>query len=117
MKRYPVASIADIKERGRKIVKVKGMEVGIFFVDGHFVAYRNFCPHGAAPACEGPICGTRLPTDVYEYEYGRENEILRCPWHGWEFDLKTGRHLVDEKVKLRSYTIEQEGDNLYLLLR
>lgn len=112
-----MAIVSDVKVSGRKLVRVKEMEVGIFFVDGQFVAYRNYCPHAAAPACEGTVCGTRLPSEVYDYKYGRDQEILRCPWHGWEFDLKTGKHLVDEKVKLRSYPLEQDGDQLYLLLR
>jgi nitrite reductase/ring-hydroxylating ferredoxin subunit len=38
---------------------------------------------------------------VYEYKYGRESEILRCPWHGWEFDLLNGEHLVDPETKLK----------------
>ncbi|WP_102348827.1 Rieske (2Fe-2S) protein [Bacillus sp. Marseille-P3661] len=117
MNKYEVAKVSEIKENGPKIVEVKGMEVGVYYVQGQFYAYRNFCPHAAAPACEGVVCGTRLTSDVYEYEYGRDYEILRCPWHGWEFDLKTGEHLVDTGVKLRSYPVEQDGDNLYLLLK
>lgn len=117
MNKYAVAKVTDLQETGKKIVEVKGLEIGIFLVNGEYYAYRNFCPHAAAPACEGVVCGTRLESNVYEYEYGRDQEILRCPWHGWEFDLKTGKHLVDTKVKLRSYEVEQEGEDIYLLLK
>jgi nitrite reductase/ring-hydroxylating ferredoxin subunit len=109
MNRYLVAKTDEIPDGGRKIVEVKGMEFGIFRVDGQFYAWRNVCPHAGAPACVGTIYGTRMPSNVYEYEYGRENEIIRCPWHGWEFDLKTGEHLVDPTVKLRRGNLENEN--------
>lgn len=115
MNKYAVAKVADLLEKKRRIVEVKGVEVGIFVVDGRFYAWRNFCPHAAARVCAGTVCGTRLPSMVYEYEYGRDQEILRCPWHGWEFDLKTGRHLVDPKVRLRGISVEQDGEDLYLI--
>jgi nitrite reductase/ring-hydroxylating ferredoxin subunit len=117
MNKYPVAKVAEIQEKGRKIVEVKGMEVGIFLVDGQYYAWRNMCPHAYAPVCVGRVCGTRLPSMVYEYEYGRDQEILRCPWHGWEFDLKTGQHLVDPGVKLRGFPVEVDGEDIYLLMK
>jgi nitrite reductase/ring-hydroxylating ferredoxin subunit len=82
------------------------MEIGVFNVGGKYFAYRNVCPHAGAPVCLGKICGTNLTSDVYKLEYGREGEILRCPWHGWEFDLLTGEHLVDERTRLKSYEVE-----------
>jgi nitrite reductase (NADH) small subunit len=112
--RFAAATVQELAEKGRKIVTVKGMEYGIFLVNGTYYAWRNICPHAAAPICEGTVCGTRLPSLVYEYEYGRDQEIVRCPWHGWEFDLKTGQHLVNGSVKLRGCKVEVEGDQLYL---
>ncbi|MEF3304112.1 Rieske (2Fe-2S) protein [Paenibacillus sp. GYB003] len=117
MKRYFAAKVEDVKANGRAIVVVKGMEVGIFHVGGQFYAWRNVCPHAAAPVCEGPVCGTRLPSRVYEYEYGKDREIVRCPWHGWEFDLRDGRHLADSGAKLRGFPVEVDGSDLFLLLQ
>lgn len=116
MKKYKVASASEIRQSKRTIVKVKDMEIGVFYVNGNFYAYRNICPHGIAPVCVGRVTGTRLPSRVYEYEYGMEGQILRCPWHGWEFDLETGKHLVESGVKLRSFPIEVEDDDLYIVL-
>jgi hypothetical protein len=62
--------------------------------------------------CVGKISGTTLPSPVYEYDYGREGCILRCPWHGWEFDLKTGEHLVDPETKLKRIDVKVEGEAL-----
>ncbi|SDE19267.1 Ferredoxin subunit of nitrite reductase or a ring-hydroxylating dioxygenase [Paenibacillus sp. UNCCL117] len=112
--RYTVAAASELEEQGRKIVEVNGIELGVFYVNGVYKAWRNICPHGAAPVCVGRVCGTRLPSMVYEYKYGRDQEILRCPWHGWEFDLLTGVHLADETVKLRGYEVEVEDGQVYV---
>ncbi|MDF2721722.1 MAG: (2Fe-2S)-binding protein [Paenibacillus sp.] len=116
--KYRVCSVQDVPDGGKKIVEAKGMELGIYNVSGRWQAWRNLCPHAAAPVCEGVTCGTRLPSLVYEYQYGRDREIIRCPWHGWEFDLLTGKHLADNtgKVKLRGYEVQVVGDDVYVLI-
>jgi nitrite reductase/ring-hydroxylating ferredoxin subunit len=114
--RHYAARTGDIPEGGRKLVQVKGMEIGLFRVEGELYAWRNVCPHAAAPVCRGPVCGTKLPSMVYEYKYGMEGQILRCPWHGWEFDLESGEHLVDPAVRLRGFDIEVEGEDVYVML-
>ncbi len=115
--RHNVAKTSEIAVGERVIVKIpafgKEIEIGVFNVGGEFYAYRNVCPHAGAPICQGKICGTTAPSKVGEFILAREGEILRCPWHGWEFDLKTGAHLVDEKMKLRAYATETtSGENL-----
>lgn len=114
--RHAVATVAELPVGARKMVCVpafgKEIEIGVFNVGGRLVAYRNVCPHAGAPVCSGKICATTLPSQVYQYELARDGEILRCPWHGWEFDLLSGEHLVDEKTKLRAYEIETDGENL-----
>jgi nitrite reductase/ring-hydroxylating ferredoxin subunit len=129
MKRHPVAQAADITPGGRRVVTVGRVEIGIFNVGGEFRAYRNACPHAGAPVCLGRVSGTSLPSGVYEYLYGKEGCILRCPWHGWEFDLRTGEHIVDPRTRLKEVPLEsgrpenldplpleQTGGTLYVLL-
>ena len=58
------------------------------------------------------ISGTTLPGRPYEYEYGRENEIITCPWHGWQFEIATGASIFNpHRVRVRSYevTVEHAG--------
>jgi len=110
------ASAEEIRRKGRLIVQVKGMEFGIFYVGGKYYAWRNVCPHIGAPVCQGPVSGTKVHSQVYEYKYGRDREILRCPCHGWEFDLTTGTSLGDPRVKLRGCETAVEGDSVYLIL-
>jgi nitrite reductase/ring-hydroxylating ferredoxin subunit len=109
MKRHPVALAGEIPPGGRKIVTIGRLQIGVFNVAGEIKAYRNACPHAGAPVCVGRISGTSQPSRVYEYIYGSEGCILRCPWHGWEFDLRTGEHLVDPEIRLKSVPVEAAG--------
>ncbi|WP_091508455.1 Rieske (2Fe-2S) protein [Amycolatopsis sacchari] len=113
-----VARVDEIPETGSLVVTVNGTEIGIFRVGSELVAWRNVCPHFAAPVCKGTVAGTTLPSGVYQYEYGRDGEILQCPWHGWEFDLRTGEHLaVGSRARLRQYSVEIHGDDVYVAAR
>jgi nitrite reductase (NADH) small subunit len=126
MKRHPVARQGEIKPGGRKIVSIGPLEIGVFNVGGEIRAYRNACPHAGAPVCLGRVSGTSMPSQVYEYIYGMEGCVLRCPWHGWEFDLRTGEHIVDTGTRLKAvpveaenldrFPMEQSGGTLYVLL-
>jgi nitrite reductase (NADH) small subunit len=102
----PVAAVDDIPEGTFKIAEVEGRSIGVYNVKGVYYAIHNHCPHQGAELCRGPVCGTTLESPVFEYIYGRDQEIVRCPWHGWEFDLKTGKSLFSERVRTRSYRVE-----------
>ncbi|MFK7696748.1 Rieske (2Fe-2S) protein [Paenibacillus sp. HJGM_3] len=100
-----VADADDIPEGGHTVVTIEGRSIGIYRVQGEYYALHNYCPHQGAPMCAGYVSGTTLPSGVYEYEYGRAGEILRCPWHGWEFDIRTGKSLFSDKVRVRAYPV------------
>lgn len=115
--RVKVAEPDALPSGGKLIVNVKGMEIGLFWIGDGYYAWLNVCPHAAAPVCAGPIRGTRLPSGVYDYRYGMEEQVLRCPWHGWEFDLKSGRHLAaGSDAKLRGYPVETDDSGVYIVL-
>ena len=44
--------------------------------------------------------------------YEREGEIIRCPWHAWQFDIATGECLVDPKMRVKTYPIIVDGDDI-----
>ena len=115
-RKHPVATVAELPPGSRKIVEVEGRSIGIFNVNGRYVAVLNVCPHELAPVCRGRVGGTTLPSAPGEYCWGREGEILACPWHGWEFDLLTGKALADPRKRLRLYPVRVEGDTLYVSL-
>lgn len=111
MARYVVATVDEIPPGGRKIVEVGGRSLGVFNVAGEYYALRNNCPHEGGPLCVGPICGFVYSEMPGEYEYTRQGEIVRCPWHGWEFDIKTGQSWFDpRRVRVRSYEVTVEPE-------
>ncbi len=111
MARHVVGRVSELPPGARKIVEVEGRSIGVFNVNGAFHALRNSCPHQAAPLCLGAIKGMTLPSKPGEYIWAREGEILRCPWHGWEFDLTTGRSIFNpHKMRVRTYPVTVEPD-------
>jgi len=113
---WPVARVDEIPLGERKLIEIKKHSIGVFNVNGTYVAALNMCPHELAPVCRGRVGGTTLPSKPGEYRWGREGEILACPWHGWEFDLTTGQMIADEKVRLRTYPVTVEDDVIYVKL-
>lgn len=84
----------------------------MFNVGGEFFALRSRCPHQGGPLCEGRLSGFLRSPRPGEYEYSRKGEILRCPWHGWEFDVRTGQSWFDPQLTgVRRYevTVEARG--------
>lgn len=116
MASHVVARVADIPPGARKIVKVEGREVGVFNVDGAYYALKNVCPHQGSRVCLGRVSGTTLPSSVHEYTYGLAGRILRCPWHGWEYDLTTGKSVFDPNVKVVMYPVSVEDDQIVISL-
>lgn len=116
MGRHVVATVDEIPPGGRKIVKVERREVGIFNLDGRFYALKNVCPHQCARVCLGKVSGTTLPSGVYEFRYGMQGRILRCPWHGWEYDITTGQSVFDPGVKVVTYPVIVEDGKISVVI-
>jgi len=109
MAAYVVATVAEIPPGERKIVEVAGRSIGVFNVGGSFYALRNRCPHQGGPLCRGRLSGGVVSTRPGEYEWTRDGEILRCPWHGWEFDVRTGQSWFDPAgTRVRAYPVTVE---------
>lgn len=83
-----------------------------------FFAIRPICPHYGADLSKGHFTGTNVPSEVGVFRWGRDCELVRCPWHAWEFDLKTGRSLHDpDRQRVKAYDVEIEGDDVIVRLR
>lgn len=112
MRRHVVGMVTELPPGSRRIVMADGRSIGVFNIDGRFYALRNRCPHQGAPLCEGRVKGTTLPGRPYEYTYGRDREIIQCPWHGWEFEITTGRtYFNPHRMRVKTYdvTVERSG--------
>ena len=121
-RRVVVARAEEIPPGGRTTVEVEGRSIGVFNLGGEFFALRNTCPHAGGPLCDGLLSGMVLSDAPGEYTYVRRGEFLRCPWHQWEFDVRTGRSWFDpERMRVRSYDVEVrsgadlEGDDVELV--
>lgn len=109
MARHAVCFVDELLPGERRIVEFEGRSIGVFNVHGEFHAVRNRCPHKGAPLCLGLAKGLVTGSQPYEYEITREGEILRCPWHGWEFDLQTGRSVFNpHRLRVKSYAVSVE---------
>ena len=110
MARRVVCSEAELPPGGRVFVDVDGRSIGVFNVAGQLYALRNSCPHQGAELCAGTVGGTMVPSRPLAYEYSLEGRVLRCPWHGWEFDLETGEKLFDptSRARVRTYPVGVE---------
>lgn len=91
-----------------RLVAVGERELVVYRLQDGYYALNNYCPHQGAPMLAGRVGGTNAPSDVYCYRYDRDGEIVRCPWHGWEFDIKSGRSLFSERVRVKSYPVVVE---------
>ena len=112
-----VCAAEDLQPGQRQLVKVDGSEIAIFNVNGELYAVRNKCPHQGVSMVYGKVDGTMLPSDPHTYQYGRHNEILRCPLHGWGFDMKSGESLFSKTCKLKTYDVRQEGNAIVLYVK
>lgn len=99
----------------RKGVHFDGCEVFVFRHNGKYYAYENKCPHAGGPVGEGTIIGkveAVLDEDrhVVEERFSETDFHIVCPWHGYEYNIDTGRCAGDERIRLRRYeAIEREG--------
>ncbi len=110
MAKYIVATIDEIPPGTRKIVDVAGRQIGVFNIKGEFFALRNRCPHQGGPLCEGQLSGLLEASVPGDFTYSRPGEILHCPWHGWEYDIRNGQSYFDPRVvRVRSYDVLVEG--------
>lgn len=91
-----VAKLSDLEEGKGRIVWLNGTKVALFRCDGAVYAIKNQCPHMGGDLGEGLLTG----------------DIVRCPWHGWRFSVKTGKAPETEVVGVRTYEVQIDGDDV-----
>lgn len=112
MARHVVATAAEIPPGERKIVTVRGREIGVFNLGGEYFALLNRCPHQGGELCRGTLIGLVTSSEPGRFDYSRPGEMLKCPWHGWEYDIRTGQSWCDPndtKAKAYQVTVEPGG--------
>lgn len=112
---------SSFSDPGRKVLAVGGVEVGVFHLEKQFYAYVNSCPHADGPACQGILLS--CTTEAFTPEGGSEGRVFSktqlnvvCPWHGMEFDIRTGEHPLDKRWRLRKLGVRVQDGDVYVAL-
>jgi nitrite reductase/ring-hydroxylating ferredoxin subunit len=111
-KRHVVATVGEIAPGSSKLVEVAGREIGVFNLGGAFFALLSKCPHEGASLCKGKIVHRVESDEPGRYRMIEGSEMIRCPWHGWQYDIRTGQSWCDpDNIALRRYAVSVErGD-------
>ena len=88
----------EIPEGSGKTVEVAGKKIALFNAGGKFYAIADTCLHRGGPLGEGELEGT----------------LVTCPWHGWQYDITTGCNADDPEVKVASFPVRLEGDDILI---
>jgi nitrite reductase (NADH) small subunit len=121
MKSYMVGKVGELADGERRVISCDGTEVGVFVVDGELVAWYNQCAHRGGPVCQGRIyrrvvepVDEEHKTRMLQHDPVAKNIV--CPWHGWEFDLRTGHHPAGAKFALRKAKLEVADGHVYVVV-
>ncbi len=110
MAKHVVAAVSEIAPGGRKRVEVKGRSIVLFNLAGEFFALSTRCPHQGGDLAQGHLTCPVESSEPGEYRTSRHGEILRCPWHQWEYDIRTGKSWVDPRsVRVRNFPVTVEA--------
>ena len=107
--KHVVAAVGEIPPGGRKLVDGRRPRHRGVQSRRRVLRARNRCPHRGGSLCQGKLTGLVLSDEPGQYNYIRRGEIIRCPWHSWEFDIRTGKSWCDpDTVKARRYAVSVE---------
>ena len=116
MREVNIGAASEFSDPGRKIVGFGNFEVGVFKLDGEFYAYLNLCPHMGGPVCQGKMIAKveEIIADDKTSKgmaFSKTRTHIVCPWHGFEFDIRTGVHPGNPKARLRRIKVAvTDGD-------
>jgi nitrite reductase/ring-hydroxylating ferredoxin subunit len=114
-----VCQAGEIADGDTRLVTAGTVEIGVIFHKGEYFAYQNRCPHQGGPACEG----LKLPQVVEKIgdkgvhlgmTFDESDMHIVCPWHGWEFHLKDGCHVIDKRQRLRKFPVTERNGEIYV---
>ncbi len=111
----------EFADRDRKVVAEGDLEIGVFLVDGAFYAYENRCVHRGGPVCQGRILN-RVEEVLAEdktslgLKWSDQDVHIVCPWHGYEYNLKTGRHPGYKAARLRPFEVRLKDGEVYVVV-
>ncbi|WP_406474328.1 Rieske (2Fe-2S) protein [Streptomyces platensis] len=107
---FVVGTVGDFEERQVKVVRLDDRSIGVFRIDGRFYALRNYCPHQGAPLCQGHVLPDLAAPRQGEVGVDEKTWFIACPWHGWEYDIRTGQSYFGAgHAPARTYRVRTES--------
>lgn len=91
-----VATLSEVALGTCKPVEAGGKTIALFNVGGHIYALDNTCLHRGGPLGEGTLNG----------------DVVTCPWHMWEYNVRTGEKLNSPAVRVAAYPVQVEGNEI-----
>jgi len=114
---YRVGLVEDFVLGKPRPVEVAGRVITVVRTEGGVFALGASCPHMGGPLCVGSMHGTMLPSDPDEYVYGQDGDVIRCPWHGYEFSIRTGESIAGAvRGAVPVYQVEVRDDVVFASL-
>jgi nitrite reductase/ring-hydroxylating ferredoxin subunit len=109
--KHVIGTAASVPPGSRRTVEIGRRAIVIFNVDGTLYALRDRCPHQGACLSGGALVGGAVSaSQPGEYEFDASRKYIRCPWHGWEYELATGQSYFDPgRNRVRSYDVRAES--------
>lgn len=112
---YIVGPADSIPVGEGKVVEIGNRSIGVFNIAGTFYSLRNVCPHQGGPACDSKLYdqieAEVLPNGKVREFVAQEKCIIACPWHGIEFDARTGVCLTKKEWKIKQYPVYVNEEN------
>jgi nitrite reductase (NADH) small subunit len=114
--RHELFGMDELRPGELRAVRIAGVAIVVMRTPaGDYRALRDSCSHHGAPLSHGRLQPVTVGDDVGCYELSTDRFVLRCPWHGYEFDTENGRCLADpEHARVRAYTVTVEGGTVFL---
>lgn len=116
-RKIAVARLSDFPAGTRMEVSVGSVQIAVFNVEGDFFALFGRCPHQSAPLSRGRLQGTVIcnADTCWETEWAHEGEVLVCPGHGMEYDIRSGKAFGYD-LKLRTYEVAVEDGQVFIFM-
>jgi nitrite reductase (NADH) small subunit len=115
---HRVCSAAELQPGKRLLTTVRGHHLAVFNVGGSYFALHNRCPHQGAPLCIGAVTGLlQARGPGHDFEWRRDGELIRCPWHGWEFEIASGRNISNTRVRAKTYPVHERDGEIHVEMR
>ena len=121
MREVNVGPASQFADPGRRVIAFERLEIAVFKLDREFFAYLNLCPHMGGPACQGKmiakveeiIAADRTSKGMI---FSKTKMHVVCPWHGFEFDIRTGVHPGNKQARLRKLKVAVSGDDVIVTI-